>query len=475
MTRVVLSLCVVLGLAALVPASAEAFCGFFVSKADTKLYNKASKVVIVRDGDRTVMTMANDFKGELKEFAVVIPVPTFIQKDQIHVGEQAVIDHLDAFTAPRLVEYFDENPCRRHQAWTRRWPRRRSAASRPAVAQEASAKRLGVTIEATYTVGEYDILILSAKESAGLETWLQQNGYRLPAGAGPVIGSYLKQNMRFFVAKVNLGEQAKLGFTYLRPLQVAYESPKFMLPIRLGTMNAEGAQELFVFALTRKGRVETTNYRTVKLPYRRRDSRLREERLRRASIAPCSRGRSRSTRCRPCSSSMRGTWAGAIPCAADPLSRDGAAQAGRLLARRGPVPAHRAAGRSLVARGCVRHASPRALRRRPLSRGSRLPGDRRSHQLPGPLHPATGLDGQRDVRGGRLSTAGTCRSGSSVEARALASLTGGTSTTFAVAAATRRSCGRRSLLVAPDLEVAADTLSGAMSAGRRRISRIPIC
>jgi len=68
------------------------------------------------------------------------------------------------------------------------------------------------------------------------------------------------------VAKVNLAAQSKLGFSYLRPLQVAYESPKFMLPIRLGMVNADGAQELFVYTLTRRGRVETTNYRTVKLP-----------------------------------------------------------------------------------------------------------------------------------------------------------------------------------------------------------------
>lgn len=81
-----------------------------------------------------------------------------------------------------------------------------------------------------------------------------------------MLGSYLRQGMRFFVARVNLKEQAKLGFTFLRPLQVAYRSPKFMLPIRLGTVNARGPQDLFVFALTRKGRVETTNYRTVKLP-----------------------------------------------------------------------------------------------------------------------------------------------------------------------------------------------------------------
>ena len=94
---------------------------------------------------------------------------------------------------------------------------------------------------------------LGASRAAGLETWLRENGYRIPAGARAVLGSYIKQNMHFFVAKVNLEEQAKLGFTYLRPLQVAYESPKFMLPIRLGMVNADGAQELFVYALTPQG------------------------------------------------------------------------------------------------------------------------------------------------------------------------------------------------------------------------------
>src|SRR5258705_11642463 len=128
------------------------------------------------------------------------------------------------------------------------------------------ARSLGVTIEAQYTVGEYDILILSAQQSTGLETWLRENGYRIPPGAGSVLNTYIKQNLKFFVAKVNLKEQAKLGYSVLRPIQVAYESPKFMLPIRLGVVNADGPEELFVYALTGKGRVEATNYRTVKLP-----------------------------------------------------------------------------------------------------------------------------------------------------------------------------------------------------------------
>ena len=117
---------------------------------------------------------------------------------------------------------------------------------------------LGVTVEAEYTVGEYDIVILSAEQSDGLSTWLNTNGYKIPAGAEQVLGSYIKQGTRFFVAKVNLEEQAKTGLQTLRPLQIAFESPKFMLPIRLGTVNSKGMQELFVFTLTRKGRVETT-------------------------------------------------------------------------------------------------------------------------------------------------------------------------------------------------------------------------
>jgi hypothetical protein len=241
-----------------------AFCGFYVAKADTSLFNRASQVVLARDGDRTVLTMASDFKGEPKEFAVVIPVPTFITREQIHVAEKALIDHIDAYTAPRLVEYFDSDPCRRYDML--KSAEAVGGALPAAPMMRARATALGVTIEAQYTVGEYDILILSAKQSGGLETWLKENGYRIPAGAGPVIGSYLRQNMRFFVARVNVSEQARLGFSYLRPLQVAYESPKFMLPIRLGTVNANGPQELFIYTLTKTGRVEATNYRTVKLP-----------------------------------------------------------------------------------------------------------------------------------------------------------------------------------------------------------------
>lgn len=244
---------------------ARAFCGFYVAKADASLYNETSRVVMVRDGNRTVIGMLSDYKGPLKEFAMVVPVPTILGRDQIHVAERAVFDHLDAFTAPRLVEYFDEDPC----AIRRRSLEDRMVSAPAAAGSKRSglrARELGVTIEAQYTVGEYDILILSAKESGGLETWLRQNGYRVPAKARKALAPYIRTGHKFFVAKVNLGEQARTGLQHLRPLQFAFESPKFMLPIRLGMANAQGPQDMLVYAITRKGRVETTNYRSVKLP-----------------------------------------------------------------------------------------------------------------------------------------------------------------------------------------------------------------
>jgi hypothetical protein len=108
--------------------------------------------------------------------------------------------------------------------------------------------------------------MLSAKQSDGLETWLVENGYRIPPGASRALKPYIRQQMKFFVAKVNLQEQAKTGLTFLRPLQFAFESEKFMLPLRLGMVNARGPQDLIAYVLTKSGRVESTNYRTVKLP-----------------------------------------------------------------------------------------------------------------------------------------------------------------------------------------------------------------
>jgi len=245
---------------------AHAFCGFYVAKADTDLYNKASEVAIARDGNHTILTMANDFQGEVSDFAMVVPVPTVIEQSQVDVVEPSVLKRLDDFSAPRLVEYFDNDPCEAIYRQELSGSPRMAQSRMPSAAAPESDQALGVTIEEQFSVGEYDILILSAQESDGLETWLRQNDYRIPDGAREVLAPYIRQNMKFFVAKVNLEEFDRSEVQQLRPLQIEYDSPRFMLPIRLGMLNADSEQDLLVYLLSPNGRAELTNYRTINVP-----------------------------------------------------------------------------------------------------------------------------------------------------------------------------------------------------------------
>jgi hypothetical protein len=260
--------------AALTHLPTHAFCGFYAGKADANLFNEASQVVVVRDGPRTVLSMLNDYKGPLSEFALVVPTPTTLQKGQVRVADKLIFERLDAYSSPRLAEYHDSDPCRVQLNWGDEARREMfhkamiAPSSAPAPASAARNQALGVTVEAQYTLEEYDIVSLSATQSDGLETWLTENGYTIPKGASAALNPYINQGMKFFVAKVNLKEQLKTGYTTLRPLQFAFESDKFMLPMRLGMLNAppDKAQDLIVYLLTKEGRVESSNYRTVKLP-----------------------------------------------------------------------------------------------------------------------------------------------------------------------------------------------------------------
>jgi hypothetical protein len=180
------------------------FCGFYVSKADGALKNKTSQVILVRDGHKNVITMYNDFKGETKDFAMVVPVPVVLGRNDIKVVDQSIFQKLNDYSAPRLVEYWDENPC---DNYSMNDMMQNKAAGAPmaesVVTQAFGVKRSSVRIEAKYLVGEYDILILSAKESSGLKTWLNENGYRIPPNAEEVLDPYIKSNLKFFVVKVN--------------------------------------------------------------------------------------------------------------------------------------------------------------------------------------------------------------------------------------------------------------------------------
>ncbi len=230
------------------PSAADAFCGFYVAGADDALYNNATQVVLMRSGKTTVLSMQNSYKGPPSNFAMVVPVPEVLSEDNVKILPAEVFKRVDRLAAPRLVEYWEQDPCQQNFGYGR--GKATGAPARLAARSSRRAERavdLGVTVEAEFAVGEYEVVILSAKFSTGLEEWLHQENYKIPVGAETYLRPYVESGSKFFVAKVNVEKVTfKDGLAQLSPLRFHYQSDEFSLPVRLGLMNSEGKQDLLV-------------------------------------------------------------------------------------------------------------------------------------------------------------------------------------------------------------------------------------
>ncbi|MCG8424894.1 MAG: DUF2330 domain-containing protein [Proteobacteria bacterium] len=248
------------------PRPLAAFCGFYVSGAGSDLYNNATQVVLMRAGTRTVLSMQNHYQGPPDNFAMVVPVPVVLQEENVKTLDKQIFQRVDQLAAPRLVEYWEQDPCRPPQP-PYRLSRRSVALESSANQKSSSSADLGVTVEAQFTVGEYEIVILSAVDSAGLDTWLRREKYHIPSGAEPLLRPYVGAGSKFFVAKVDVTKVAfQDGKAVLSPLRFHYDSEQFSLPVRLGMINSAGTQDLIVHILAPGQRYQVANYANAVIP-----------------------------------------------------------------------------------------------------------------------------------------------------------------------------------------------------------------
>jgi MYXO-CTERM domain-containing protein len=251
--------------------TAHAFCGFYVAGGDQQMFNDATQVVLMRSGTRTVLSMQNNYKGPPENFAMVVPVPVVLQEKDVKTLNREVFEHVEKMGAPRLVEYWEHDPCEPDYYDD---DIARTSAKMPlseGAADKKEDENLGVRIEAKFVVGEYQILILSAKDSTGLDTWLEREKYTVPADAEPLLRPYVEAGMKWFVAKVDTSKVKWVGEgndkrAELSPLRFHYDSEELALPIRLGLANSAGTQDLIVNILAPNQRYETANYKNVTIP-----------------------------------------------------------------------------------------------------------------------------------------------------------------------------------------------------------------
>ena len=62
-------------------------------------------------GTRTVLSMQNNYQGPPENFAMVIPVPVVLQKESVKTLGKDIFARVDTLSAPRLVEYWEQDPC----------------------------------------------------------------------------------------------------------------------------------------------------------------------------------------------------------------------------------------------------------------------------------------------------------------------------------------------------------------------------
>lgn len=234
---------------------AHAFCGTYIGPADARLENASSLVVVARQEGWTTLTLANDYDGDVTDFALVMPVPEVLDAEDVTVPDPEVLTALDAYTAPRAVEYTCES-----WGWSNMVMAADSSAMRGAGGGPSEPPDVnGVTVESSFTAGSYEVEVLSARGAGGLMRWLEDHGFALSEAAEPLLADYIEADQYFLTARVRLDE---LVPGTLPPLQLRYPSALWSLPIRLGTAVSPGEQELVLIALTppEDGRVGIANY-----------------------------------------------------------------------------------------------------------------------------------------------------------------------------------------------------------------------
>jgi MYXO-CTERM domain-containing protein len=249
---------------------ADAFCGFYVGGAGAELFNHATEVVLMRHGTTTVLSMQNNYQGPPEQFALVVPVPVVVKQSQVKTLPRELFAKIDTLGAPRLVEYWEMDPCAPEV--DRDFDGIADSSDEDGSEDDKQPKKrqkdYHVTIEAKFSVGEYDIVVLSATQSTGLESWLRDNRYAIPKQAEPLLRPYVEQGTKFFVAKVDPKKVRFVnGMATLSPLRFHYDSPELVLPIRLGLANSSGTQDLIVNVLAPNNtRYEVANHPNITIP-----------------------------------------------------------------------------------------------------------------------------------------------------------------------------------------------------------------
>ena len=240
----------------LISNAAFAFVGVYITKDGSNVISSQSKVVIAHKDQKTILTVTSNFDTSATNFALVIPVPSTVKTANIRYVDYETLNKLDNYTSPRLIEYIDYDPCNPESL------------KRPPIVTTQSFttidmdKAIALETDSPQIISTSNVIILTSKESIGIDITLKKYGYNVPQNYLDVLKEYHEKQMKFIIIEV-IKDNNNLA-TWLQPIQIEYESNQLSLPVNIGSLNAPENQkhDMLLFTLSNQGEMLTTNYET---------------------------------------------------------------------------------------------------------------------------------------------------------------------------------------------------------------------
>ena len=187
-----------------------------------------SAIISLKDGVETIV-LSLDVDSALANAGLIVPTP---RPATITAGDPALFDSLAAQTVPRerIVDDWWGNTVG------------------PVQGDNAPS------VVSRVTVGPLEATTLEATDTAGLSSWLTQNGFEVPAETSAQLQHYIDQKWQFVAVKLSTdgAPEGTLLDGTLAPLQIAFPSESLLYPLEMLKTSPEAqSMRLNVFSDTR--------------------------------------------------------------------------------------------------------------------------------------------------------------------------------------------------------------------------------
>jgi hypothetical protein len=259
----------------LTPAQSHAFGGLIAAAKGGTLSEVSAEVAIMGRDERAVMSLSVSYAGGAQGVAIVIPVPGDLELAQVKTLPRQLFDRLDLLSAPRVSEYWEQDPCYRAPGQETKSFEFGEAEVELSAGKGSIASLFQPQPGASFLSGEYTLTLLSPDESSDPAAALSARGYALPEGGAAALTEILNGTLKgerpraLLVAAVDpkrVKRDAK-GVASLPPLRFEVSAARGLtLPVGPAPLSAPGGVRLTAYVISPEGRHEPSSAPSAFVP-----------------------------------------------------------------------------------------------------------------------------------------------------------------------------------------------------------------